>query len=292
MLRSTRKMLDCSLVAPDGYIGKTEDTYFDDDEWMLRYLAVDISDIVLDRHVLVGLPAVRQCRWDEREVLISEDRQRIIDSPEYEHDIPISRQYELALHRYYEWPVYWGQVSFMDTPRVKDEQPPELPSEASIEPDTEGTEEDVYADEDDVAPAATRSRSASEPVDEENDELEFADADHEGSYSPNLRSVVELTDYSIEARESNGIGMLRDLYFDDATWSIAYLAVETGATREERITLVPLTWVTDIEWSTATVRLSMATDSLVRAPVYDGKAGFDQEYVRTVYRYYDRLENP
>jgi sporulation protein YlmC with PRC-barrel domain len=292
MLRSARDLIEYSVMAPDGYVGRTEDVYFDESEWTVRYIVVDISDIVLDRRVLISLQAVRTPRWAERAFPLSEGSRRIIDSPEYEHDQPVSRQYEIALHRYYEWPIYWGQTSLFDTPQVKDEGPPELPSETALEPDIQGDQEDVYADDDDVAPGTTRSFSASEPVDEESDELEFADADYEGTYSSNLRSVVELTEYSIQAIESNEIGMIRDLFFDDTTWSMAYLAIETGATREERMTLVPITWIDEIEWSSATVRLSMTSETLLRAPVYDGKKGFPEDYVREIYHYYDRLENP
>jgi hypothetical protein len=43
-----------------------------------------------------------------------------------------------------------------------------------------------------------------------------------------LRSVDDLERFAIQARDGE-VGQLRDLFFDDASWAIHYLVVETGA---------------------------------------------------------------
>jgi hypothetical protein len=52
-----------------------------------------------------------------------------------------------------------------------------------------------------------------------------------------LRSIEELERYALQASDGE-VGQLRDLFFDDASWAIRYLVVETGAWLSSRKVLV------------------------------------------------------
>jgi hypothetical protein len=107
MLRSIRKLEQFRILAADSDVGSVTDTYFDDGQWVVRYLIVDASDWLHDRKVLISPHAVTSVDWNARAIATNLSRTQIQASPSIDTDKPVSRQHESEYHRYYGYPEYW-----------------------------------------------------------------------------------------------------------------------------------------------------------------------------------------
>jgi hypothetical protein len=108
MLRSIRKIFGFSLQAQDGHIGHVIDFYFDDEKWTIRYLVADTGGLITGKQVLIS-PAsfLGKPKWKEKEFPLVLTKRMIEESPSIANDLPVSRQKELELAVYYDWPQYW-----------------------------------------------------------------------------------------------------------------------------------------------------------------------------------------
>jgi sporulation protein YlmC with PRC-barrel domain len=107
MLRKTTDIFGYSLNARDGEIGRVKDIYFDDQNWVIRYLVADTNKWLPGRKVLLSPFAVKGLRDDEKLVDFDLSKQQIENSPSIDTDMPVSRQYEAEYYKYYQWPLYW-----------------------------------------------------------------------------------------------------------------------------------------------------------------------------------------
>jgi hypothetical protein len=108
-LQSVHLLEHCTLHAVDGAIGTVEALYFDEVNWAVRYLLVDTKDWLMGRRVLISPVAVGEVRAEEQTMFIELTRAQIETSPPLDTDQPVSRRYEEAYYRHYNWPVYWEE---------------------------------------------------------------------------------------------------------------------------------------------------------------------------------------
>jgi hypothetical protein len=106
-LQPEAKLVRCMLHAVDGEIGMVEALYFDDMNWVVRYLLVDSGDWLAGRRVLISPVAVGEVREDEKLIFIELTRRQVENSPPLDATQTVSRDYETAYYRHYDWPVYW-----------------------------------------------------------------------------------------------------------------------------------------------------------------------------------------
>ena len=106
-LRSTQDVGGHHIQATDGEIGHVEDFAIDDETWAIRYLIVDTKNWWPGRKVLVSPHWIERVSWDESKVFVNLSRQTVEQSPEYTEESLLTRDYETALHRYYDRPEYW-----------------------------------------------------------------------------------------------------------------------------------------------------------------------------------------
>jgi hypothetical protein len=95
------------ISATDGTLGKVKDLLFDDQLWVSRYLVVDSSAWLPGRRVLITPSALREPNWETGELPVELTMEQVKNSPGIEEDQPVSRQHEVKLHHYYDWPPYW-----------------------------------------------------------------------------------------------------------------------------------------------------------------------------------------
>ncbi len=107
MLRTARQVKGYTLGARDGEIGRAKDFYFDDQNWAVRYLVADTNKWLPGRQVLLSPFALRGFRDTEKLLNVDLTRDQIKASPSIDEDMPITRQYEVHYHQYYNWPFYW-----------------------------------------------------------------------------------------------------------------------------------------------------------------------------------------
>lgn len=108
MLRNAGDLRGYTLHASDGDIGHVADFYFDDEDWLVRYLVVDTGNWLTGRLVLIPNYAIGEDRWDERKIFVKLTRDQVENAPGIETNRPVTRQYEASLSNYYGYPYYWG----------------------------------------------------------------------------------------------------------------------------------------------------------------------------------------
>jgi hypothetical protein len=106
-LRSTREVTGYHIKAEDGEVGHLEDFLFDDESWEIRYAIIDTKNWWPGKKVLVRPQWIRQMSWSEREIYTSISRETIRQSPPWDPNRPLSREYELRLHQHYGYAPYW-----------------------------------------------------------------------------------------------------------------------------------------------------------------------------------------
>jgi hypothetical protein len=110
MLRSVKDLHGYVVHATDGDIGRVRALLFDDQTWAIRYVVCDLGIWLPGRSVLLAPIAFGQPHHETRMFPVPLTKEQVKNSPDIDTDKPVSRQQELALYRYYEWPVYWGAV--------------------------------------------------------------------------------------------------------------------------------------------------------------------------------------
>jgi hypothetical protein len=108
-LQSVHHLEPCTLYAVDGAIGTVEALYFDEVNWAVRYLLVDTRGWLNGRRVLISPVAVGEVRAEEQAIFIELTRAQIETSPPLDPDQPVSRCYEEAYYRHFDWPLYWEE---------------------------------------------------------------------------------------------------------------------------------------------------------------------------------------
>ena len=107
MLRSIKQLYGDELRATDGEIGHIKDFYFDDQNWAVRYVVVDTGTWLSGRLVLISPHVFTNFDLDGVRRGVNLTRKQIENSPDFDSEKPVSRQYEDEYYRYYGWPTYW-----------------------------------------------------------------------------------------------------------------------------------------------------------------------------------------
>lgn len=107
MLRNVSQLQGYKLGAEDGEIGHVNELYFDDKDWVVRYLVADTGSWLTGRKVLISPCALGD--MDDKELLlfVKLTRKSVENSPSIDKHKPISRHVEKELLRYHGWPLYW-----------------------------------------------------------------------------------------------------------------------------------------------------------------------------------------
>jgi hypothetical protein len=106
-LQGTKELYGDKLAALDGDIGHVKDFYFDDENWVIRYLVADTGSWLMGRLVLLSPHAFGKLDQHEKTLHVKLRKQQIQDSPSIDLHKPVSRQYETEYFGYYGWPTYW-----------------------------------------------------------------------------------------------------------------------------------------------------------------------------------------
>ena len=82
------------------------------------------------------------------------------------------------------------------------------------------------------------------------------------------RSVDKLVGYTISAKDG-ALGKVNEFFFDDFTWSIRYLVVDTGNWLAERKVLIPHAALGKTDWKTRTFHVDLTMDQVRNSPDID-----------------------
>lgn len=232
MLHSLKALDGFRIAATDGDLGHVRDIYFDDQQWVVRYLEVDTGGWISGRNVLLSPAAVTGIDWKEERVRVNLSRKQVENSPGLDAAMPVSRQHELALSRYYGTPHYWngpfiwGYAAF---PMMVDPIP--------YDPATD--------------------QLAGQPVDER-----AAEGD------PHLRTKDEVVGYQIAARDDS-VGHVEDFLFDERSWQIRLVAIDTRDWLPGRHVLLSPSRIRAISWEEKSVQVRATRSEIEASPEYD-----------------------
>jgi sporulation protein YlmC with PRC-barrel domain len=138
MLRNAKELEHYELRARDGMVGRVSDFFFDEQQWRVRYLAVETGGWLDRRKVLIAPEAVSRAEWDQRLLPVDLSMDQVRNSPTIDLEQAFSRHHESALRQYYNWPVYWGVAGFPEMGLPPPVEPAEA-AQAAAPAETEGT---------------------------------------------------------------------------------------------------------------------------------------------------------
>ena len=108
MLRSMQDLKNYTIGATDGEIGHVTDFFFDDEDWVIRYLVVETSSWLMTRKVLISPYSLLEADWLHKRLPVRINRDQVRNSPDIDTDKPVSRQQEMRYADFYGYPYYWG----------------------------------------------------------------------------------------------------------------------------------------------------------------------------------------
>ena len=229
MLRSFKRLQGSRIIALDSQIGKVCDLYFDDLEWVVRYLVIDTGVWLPGRKVLIPPQAVDSIDDTLHAVSVSLTRERIEGSPNVDTDKPVSRLHDSEISRYYGYSASWGQT--MNWGRGP------------------------------MPPAA--APGASDLL-----ELQERRLTDTLSSESHLRSAREVAGYGVKAIDDS-VGHARDFLLDDETWALRYLVVETRKWIFGRRILLRQSRVHRVDWAARCVEVSQMREQVEHGREFD-----------------------
>jgi uncharacterized protein YrrD len=87
-------------------------------------------------------------------------------------------------------------------------------------------------------------------------------------YDVHLRSTGKITGYHIHAADGN-VGHVSDFIFDDQSWKLVYLVVNTRNWVGGKMVLIPVEDIREINWLSSLVHLNISIDKVKEARILD-----------------------
>ncbi len=251
MLQRAQTLYGCTVQAVDGDAGHVTDLYFDDQDWIVRYLVVDTGGWLSGREVLISPLAVAESRWDEDELKLRLTKSEVEHSPDIDLDKPVSRQQIVELHEYYGWPAFWGGSLTMGTA-------------------TPGVYPMIMAG-----------------IHQVEQEMKEEGASEKYRGDPHLRSARVVSGYDIHATDGE-IGHVDDYIFSDKDWVIRYLLIDTRDWLPGRKVILSPQWIRKIDWARTAVYVALTKNEIETSPEYDPDEPLRREYEIRLHEHYRR----
>jgi len=296
MLRRAHSLIGFKLHALDGNIGHVEDFYFDDLKWTVRYMIARTGSWFSEKHVMLSPAAIRDVVWDEEAIYVDMTQEQIKKSPDLDLEKPVTREQEMELARYYQWPSYWlgGPVGTVDVTAANASFaatsvpgagvaplmiPPAGPTTPTI---SEHIANDISSTG--ISEEGLVNREVANSP-EMKTEAELERAAQAGGLHHYLRGVKEVTGYHIAASDGE-IGHVDDFFIDEANWQIQYLLVDTSNWLPGRKVLISPNWIANIVWDDARVHVRATREQVKSSPEYDPRETVERAYEGRLHEHY------
>ncbi len=264
IIRNLKELIGYDLVADNGDdIGKVKDFYFDSNQLIVRYAIVDTGGWLSGRKVLISPGAFRKPNWKEKEFSVDLSKEEIENSPSIDEEKPVSRQAEVDLAEYYDWPLYWapmaGAHGYAGVNYTR-------PISINVEEFKDGNQVNLKDE------------------DKSEDDKEDKACEDENCY---LRSFKEVSGYNIKALDGE-IGHLENLMVADESWIIHYLLVDTRNWLPGKKVLVAPEWLNRVSYINKEIDVELHKDTIKNAPEYDPGTPINREYEEDLYVHYGK----
>jgi sporulation protein YlmC with PRC-barrel domain len=251
MKHKVRDLRGYTLGASDGEIGKVKEAYFEDDTWKVRYLVVETGRWLSGRTVLIPPAALIKGDWHNKSIAVNLTKEQIKNSPDIDTEKPVNRQQEIELYGHFGWPYYWGRGLWAGG----------IGTTGMMMQDTMPLEE------------AIQEVSSTEGGDSKK--------------NAHLRSTNNVDGYNIRAIDGE-IGDVYDFIFDDNTWKIDFIIVDTGKWLPGKKVLISPKWIRRIDWVTSSVVINVAVEKVKNSPVFDPHQPLTETYETSLHDHYDK----
>ena len=263
MLRSLKDLHNCPVNATDGEVGQVKDCYFDDQAWAIRYLVVETGSWLSSRKVLISPIAVQKPDWQARSLSVGISQQQVKNSPDIDTHKPVSRQHEEQMLGYYGYANYWGGGGLWGGGLYPYAM---VPGYEFAGPEPE--------DRDREFEASLRLERARRRNDD-----------------PHLRSCEAVTGYHVQGTDGD-VGEVAGYLFDDKTWAIRYLVIDTSHWWVGHKVLVAPLWIDGVHWSDRAVAVNLSREAIQSAPAYEPDSVWTVEQDRLLFLHYSRDGSP
>jgi hypothetical protein len=102
-----------------------------------------------------------------------------------------------------------------------------------------------------------------------------------------LRSAREVDGYHVEGSD-DAVGHVADFLFEDSTWAIRYLVVDTRNWLPGRHVLISSQWLRDVSWVEGTVEVDLTRAAIEASPEFDPDRLPTREDEANLHRHYQR----
>ncbi len=99
------------------------------------------------------------------------------------------------------------------------------------------------------------------------------------------RSINNLIGFTISAKDGE-LGKVSEFYFDDLTWSIRYLVVETGSWLSERKVLIPHAALGKTDWKKETFQVNLTMEQVRKSPDIDTERTVSRRHEIELFNHY------
>jgi len=106
-LLSMREVTGYQLEATDGSLGHVEDFFVEDEDWRIGYLLIDTSNWLPGKRVLIAPEWVTEIDWTRSRLYVDLTKAQVEQSPEYNPEAAINRDYEKRLYQHYGYMTQW-----------------------------------------------------------------------------------------------------------------------------------------------------------------------------------------
>lgn len=237
MKRNINSLKGYKIEAANGEIGKVEEFYFEDNSWQIQYIIVKTGGWLFFRKVLIAPAALIKVAWKEGVLPVNLTKEQISNSPDIDTDKPVSRQQDIELYGHYAWQRYGGSGFYAGG-------------------SAEAMDFNPIVDETIVKEA--------DPADKRSDD------------DLHLRSTENVTGYNIQA--TNGeIGHVCDFIFDDQTWQIGCLVVDTHNWLGGKKVIIETKHVQKIDWNDYKVFVDVTVEDVDSSQQFEGSNYHDLE---------------
>lgn len=100
-----------------------------------------------------------------------------------------------------------------------------------------------------------------------------------------LRSISGLEGFTIGATDGT-IGQVEDFYFDDRSWTVRYLVVDTGGWLSGRKVLISPISIRHLDWPNETVHVALTKSQVENSPSPETDQPVSRQREMEYYRYY------
>ncbi len=250
MLRSMQEIKNYTIGATDGEIGHVTDFFFDDEDWVIRYLVVETGSWLLTRKVLISPYSLQEADWQHKRLPVQISRDQVKNSPDIDTDKPVSRQQEMRYADFYGYPYYWGGMGMWGDLQY--------------------------------VPMVPFGGQGLSPAD-----VTKIEATQHAHDDPHLRSCQAVVGYHIHASDGD-IGHVQGMLVDEDSWALRYLVVDTTNWWGGHQVLVAPKWIEAISWADSKVNINLSRQAIKDSPSFDSTAELNRLYEMDLYRHYQR----